>query len=110
MKKVFISKFNSAFIIINKEGKTNHWSRKYAFDNLQEGDYILWKDGEINVVIDPGKMGMGFSFAPGTGKWRTVTVEEVEFNELPSEIQNAIHYLASSYPSSNICRKVVQQG
>lgn len=110
MKKVFISKFNSDFIIINKAGKTDYWSRKYAFDNLQEGDYILWKDGEINVVIDPGKMGMGFSSAPGTGKWRTVTVKEVEFAEIQDKIKGAIYHLANSYPSSDICRKVLQQG
>ena len=103
--KIYAKRSSTLYKFVPKSGRTGYNSLKFAFDFLEEGDYVLDAEGNIYFVINPGSLNPGFLESS-----RVIEVQKVDFNQLPDAVQNAIHYLATSYPASELCRKVLQQG
>ena len=103
--KFYVKQSSPLYKFLPKSGRTDYNSLKFAFASLAKGDYLIDNDGAIYRVLDPGQLYPGF-----LESYRTIEVEEVELDKIPDRIKDAIHYLANSYPSSSICRKVLQQG
>ncbi len=103
--KFYVKQSSPLYKFLPRSGKTDYDSLKFAFAFLAKGDYLIDNKGVIYEVLDPGQLNPGFLESS-----RVIEVKKVTYKELPDAVKNAIHYLANSYPSSSICRKVLQQG
>lgn len=101
--RMYVKKSSTLYKFLPKSGRTDYHTLRYAFDFLEEGDYVLDDEGNIYFVIDAGELNPGFLESS-----RVIEVQKVDFNQLPEQVKNAIYNLASGYPQSEICKKVLE--
>ena len=101
--KFYVKQSSTLYKFIPKTGRTDFNTLKFVFSRLEKGDYMLDDKGNIYKILDPGQLHTGFLEG-----YRTIQVKEVDFAQLPDKIQNAVYYLATSYPGSTICKKVLE--
>ena len=101
--KMYVKSSSTLYKFLPKSGRTDYDALRFAFNFLEEGDYMLNNEGNIYFVINPGSLNPGFLESS-----RVIEVKRVAYNALPDEVKNAIYNLATGYPKSQICKKVLE--